>query len=43
MTDTEMKALYGALTEKINEQERIRQPDCDRFNVKRGLRNAAPA
>ena len=40
MTEPEMNALYGALTEKINEQERIRQADFDRFNVKRGLRNA---
>ena len=34
------KAIYGALTEKIYAQEKIRQADFDRYNVKRGLRNA---
>ena len=40
MTDAEMRDIYGALTEKINGQEKIRQADFDRYNVKRGLRNA---
>ena len=35
-----MNDVYGALTEKIYAQERIKQADFDRFNVKRGLRNA---
>ena len=40
MTDAEMRDIYGALTEKIYSQDRILQSDFDRFNVKRGLRNA---
>ena len=36
----DLNDVYGALTEKIYQQERIRQADFDRFNVKRGLRNA---
>ena len=41
MPDTrDFNDVYGALTEKIYQQERIRQADFDRFNVKRGLRNA---
>ncbi len=41
MPDTrDFNDVYGALTEKIYHQERIRQADFDRFNVKRGLRNA---
>ena len=39
-SENEMKDIYGALTEKIYHQERIKQADFDRYNVKRGLRNA---
>ena len=39
-TPAELNDIYGALTEKINAQEKIRQADFDRYNVKRGLRNA---
>jgi citrate synthase len=38
--DKDFSGIYGALTEKIYAQEKIRQADFDRYNVKRGLRNA---
>ena len=38
--DVNVDGIYGALTEKIYSQERIKQADFDRYNVKRGLRNA---
>ena len=39
-SEAEQKDVYGALAEKIYHLEKIRQADFDRYNVKRGLRNA---
>ncbi|MBQ7637289.1 MAG: citrate synthase [Clostridia bacterium] len=38
--DFDPKLILGELTEKINSQQKIKQADFDRYNVKRGLRNA---
>jgi len=38
--DFDSKKILTELTEKINSQQKIKQADFDRYNVKRGLRNA---